>query len=65
MKYKYSDDKDTVNFIKSALQENDGYCPSRSEMRGNEDFECPCRQFREEAKKGETCLCGLYVKVKK
>lgn len=65
MKYKYSDDKDTVNFIQSALRDNDGYCPSHSEERGNPDYECPCKDFRENVGKGESCTCGLYIKVKK
>ena len=38
MKYKYSSDKDTVNFIQSALRDNDGYCPSHSEQHGNPDY---------------------------
>ena len=47
MKYKISSDKDTVNFIQQALRDNDGYCPSHSEERGNPDYECPCKHFRE------------------
>lgn len=65
MKYKISSDKDTVNFIQQALRDNDGYCPSYSEERGNPDYECPCKHFRENVEKGETCNCGLYVKVKR
>ena len=65
MKYKISSDKDTVNFIQQALRDNDGYCPSLSEERGNPDYECPCKHFRENVEKGETCNCGLYVKVKR
>ena len=38
MKYKISSDKDTVNFIQQALRDNDGYCPSHSEERGNPDY---------------------------
>ena len=65
MKYKISSDKDTVNFIQQALRDNDGYCPSHSEERGKPDYECPCKHFRENVEKGETCNCGLYVKVKR
>ena len=65
MKYKISSDKDTVNFIQQALRDNDGDCPSHSEERGNPDYECPCKHFRENVEKGETCNCGLYVKVKR
>ena len=65
MKYKISSDKDTVNFIQQALRDNDGYCPSHSEERGNPEYESPCKHFRENVEKGETCNCGLYVKVKR
>ena len=61
MKYKYADDKENVNFALSALQRNDGYCPGVVDSHGNEDYKCPCKAFREQAKKGETCSCGLYV----
>ena len=64
MKYRYSDDKITVNFVKQRLTDNDGYCPGHSDSHGFEDFKCPCKDFRENTKKGETCACGLYVKVK-
>lgn len=64
MKYRYSDDKETVNFIKSLLRDNDGYCPGYEDGFGNPDYKCPCRDFRENVKKGETCSCGLYVKVR-
>ena len=64
MKYKVSNDKDTVNYIQSALRDSDGYCPSASDHYGDPDYECPCRDFRENVKKGETCKCGLYVKVR-
>lgn len=64
MKYRYSDDKYTVSFLKSRLQDNDGYCPSHLDSRGIEEYKCPCKDFRENTKKGETCACGLYVKVK-
>ena len=52
MKYKYADDKENVNFVLSALRRNDGYCPGVVDSRGNEDYKCPCKAFREQAKKG-------------
>lgn len=64
MKYKLSDDKETVNFIRSSLRDNDGYCPCVIDSRGKEEYKCPCKNFREEVPKGETCHCGLFVKVK-
>ena len=27
-----------------------------------QDYVCPCKDFRENVKCGETCHCGLYVK---
>lgn len=65
MKYRLSDDKETVNFIKQRLVDNDGYCPSVVGSNGNEAFKCPCDDFTNNIGKGETCRCGLYVKVKK
>ena len=65
MKYRLSDDKITVNFIKQRLVDNDGYCPSVMDSRGDESCKCPCDDFINNIEKGETCRCGLYVKVKK
>lgn len=65
MKYRLSPDKETVNFIKQRLIDNDGYCPSIVDSYGKEELKCPCRDFEENVGKGETCRCGLYVKVKK
>lgn len=65
MKYRESNDKELTYFIKRRLQDNDGYCPSIVDSRGQEQWKCPCADFTENTKKGETCRCGLYVKVKK
>jgi ferredoxin-thioredoxin reductase catalytic subunit len=65
MKYRLSDDKETINFIKQRLVDNDGYCPSVMDSRGIENYKCPCDDFMYNVGKGETCRCGLYVKVKK
>ena len=65
MKYRLSDDKETVNFIKQRLMDNDGYCPSVMDSRGIENYKCHCDDFMYNVGKGETCRCGLYVKVKK
>lgn len=65
MKYRLSEDKETVNFIKQRLIDNDGYCPSIVGSYGKEEYKCPCDRFYNETGKGETCPCGLYVKVKK
>lgn len=65
MKYRLSDDKNTVNFITQKLNDNYGYCPSVMDSRGDEHYKCPCDDFIDNVGKGETCRCGLYVKVKK
>ena len=65
MKYRLNDDKITVNFIKQRLMENDGYCPSVMDSHGREEYKCLCDDFVNNTEKGETCRCGLYVKVKK
>lgn len=65
MKYCLSQDKETVNFIKQRLLDNGGYCPSIVGSVGNEIYKCPCEDFIKNTEKGETCNCGLYVKVKK
>lgn len=61
-----------VGEIKDALSKNkelfgERFCPCvpsplySSENRA--DYICPCKKFREEGEVGETCHCGLYVKV--
>ena len=65
MKYRLSDDKFAVDFIKRRLEENEGYCPGVMGSRGKEEFKCPCDDFVYKVEKGETCRCGLSVKVKK
>ena len=64
MKYRLVEDKYVVDFIKQRLNQNGGYCPSVLDSYGKEEFKCPCENFKEAVKKGETCQCGLYVKVK-
>ena len=64
MKYKYADDKENANFFLSALRRYGGNGAGVVDSRGNEDYKCPCKAFREQAKKGETCSCGLYVKTR-
>lgn len=58
--------------IRAALSKNKSlygkqYCPCVPEFKycvdNDQDFVCPCKDFRENVKAGETCHCGLYVKV--
>ena len=62
MKAHINPDQDIVNIIRQGLIENDGYCPCIYQSKGNEDYKCLCRDFRENIKPGETCHCGLYIK---
>lgn len=58
--YKLNNDEQVVNRIRSALLENDGYCPCKIEH--NADTKCMCKEFRESQETG-ACHCGLYQKT--
>lgn len=45
--------------IKTAIIDNDGYCPCR--VVKNADTKCMCKEFREQA--SGVCHCGLYKKI--
>lgn len=51
-------DRDYLNNIRTAIRDNDGYCPCV--LQRNEDTKCPCRNFRDK----NICHCGLYVEDK-
>lgn len=63
MGVRLNENQETVEAIKLALKQNDGYCPCRIEK--TDDTECMCKEFRDQIKDpnfyGE-CHCGLYVK---
>ena len=59
MKIRLNKDKETVNYIKTKLKENDGYCPCR--LVKTEDTKCMCKEFREQTEPG-LCHCELYEK---
>lgn len=61
MKIVVANDSKLVNFIRTALKENGGYCPCQFEH--SVDTKCPCKLFREQATEG-SCHCGLYIKIK-
>lgn len=46
--------------IRKALEENDGYCPCRTER--TPETKCMCKEFLEQ--ESGACHCGLYVKEK-
>jgi ferredoxin-thioredoxin reductase catalytic subunit len=62
MEVKTIDNKDLVQEIRQKIKDNDGYCPCRLEK--TKDTKCMCKDFIENAKPGEECHCGLYIKVK-
>lgn len=48
-----------VNAVLDAIDENGGYCPCQIQ---SEDTKCHCRDFLENKKIGEPCICKIYVK---
>lgn len=48
-----------VNAVLDAIDANDGYCPCQAK---SEDTKCHCRDFLENKKIGEPCICKVYVK---
>ena len=52
-----------VNAVLDALDRNGGYCPCQAEK--SADTKCHCRDFKENKKVGEPCICKIYVKQKK
>lgn len=54
-------DKEFADEVMRAINENDGYCPCRSEK--TPDTKCMCKEFREQAE--GMCHCGMFIKVKK
>lgn len=62
MKVHITEDKVLVNTIRTALCENDGYCPCIYQSKGKLEYKCMCQDFLNNVKVGETCHCGLYIK---
>ena len=51
-----------VNAILDAIDKNGGYCPCQAGKTA--DTKCNCKDFKENKKIGEPCICNLYVKHK-
>ncbi len=51
-----------VNKILDAIDKNEGYCPCQPKSEGSK---CHCKDFKENKKIGEPCICNIYVKQKK
>ena len=50
-----------VNAVLDAIDTNDGYCPCQIQ---SEDTKCHCKDFLENKKTGEPCICKIYIKQK-
>lgn len=63
MKFKIilNSDANIVDQIRTALKENDGYCPC--ELAHIPDTKCMCKAFRSQDYES-FCHCGLYQKIK-
>lgn len=71
---KANEDKELVTEIVAQLNKNKRlygarYCPcvpcyKYGTQNGN-DYICPCKDFRENVKPGESCHCGLFIKEEK
>ncbi len=59
-KVEINPDKESVEYIRQKLRENDGYCPCSTEK--IPDTKCMCKEFRD-MDEGQ-CRCGLYIKTK-
>jgi hypothetical protein len=51
-----------VNAILDAIDKNEGYCPCQMQCL---ESKCHCKDFLENKKIGEPCICNIFVKVKK
>lgn len=51
-----------INAILDAIDKNGGYCPCQAGK--TKDTECHCKDFRENKKIGEPCICNIFVKQK-
>ena len=56
------DPGDDSNKILDAIEKNGGYCPCQAGK--SEDTKCHCKDFKENKKIGEPCICKIFVKQK-
>lgn len=69
MNYTLTEDIELKEDILNKLKENkekygERYCPCVNPAEYNKDYICPCKDFRENVKGGESCHCGLFIKNK-
>lgn len=68
MNKKFTDDVELRQEILLQLNKNKKnygkpYCPCVLPEYWNDDFICPCKNFRDNISVGEECHCGLYIKI--
>lgn len=51
-----------VNAMLDEIDANGGYCPCQPK---SADSKCHCKDFLQNKKIGEPCICGIYVKMAK
>ena len=52
----------SINKILDAIDANGGYCPCQPK---SDDSKCHCKDFLQDKKIGEPCICKIYVKQAK
>lgn len=62
MKKHLTEDLELRSYIFEGLKANKSYCPCVANSLNKPDYKCPCKDFRENTKVGESCFCGLYIK---
>ena len=62
LKVHVTDNIELRDSIRSALRNNDGYCPCVVNSKGKPEYKCMCKDFVENTPAGEACHCGLYIK---
>ena len=68
-KFKITEDVELKKEILQGLKDNQEkygkrYCPCVNPSEYNDDYVCPCKDFKENVKPSESCHCGLYIKEK-
>lgn len=63
MKVQVTTDNELKNYIRLGLKDNDGYCPCVINSKGQEKYRCMCEDFCLNTPVGESCHCGLYIKI--
>lgn len=60
MKIVRTENKELAEVVLEGLRRNDWFCISIMNSHGDDTYKCICKDFMENAKVGDYCLCGLY-----